>query len=146
MARALLSLFLLVGVEVCFVSAGRNANDNQAFLSAQQQEEKDEADAEMPQGEHQAKVELQMGSRTHRFRESEREFLKRVGGLLKNKYKLHHKAQVRNRGSPLCRHLPLLQRENCEKQVDMNLLHDKTWVIQGRSNQEKFTDVSLDHD
>ena len=25
------------------------------------------ADAEMPQGEHQAKVELQMGSRTHRF-------------------------------------------------------------------------------
>jgi hypothetical protein len=92
------------------------------------------------------KVELQMGSRLGRFKESERSFLKRIGGLLKNKYRLHHKGQQRNRGSPECRHLKLLERSRCEKNVDMRLLHDKTWVVKGKTNAEMATAVTLDHD
>eukprot|EP00439_Symbiodinium_sp_Y106_P028690 s3801_g3.t1 len=63
-------------------------------------------------------------------------------------HKLHFKRQRGRQWSELCRHMPLLQRPACERQVDKQLLAENTWVrTDPKTPQRKASmTIKLDHD
>ncbi|CAJ1421880.1 unnamed protein product [Effrenium voratum] len=45
-----------------------------------------------------------------------------------------------------CRHLPLLQRPGCEREVDRQLLKEASWVQTNPDQHAAAFSISLDHD
>ena len=65
-------------------------------------------------------VEVQLSSQTHKKL--------RVSSGGTSGFKIHRKRVHLKVWSPPCRKLPLEQRAACERKVDAEVLHDKTWV------------------
>eukprot|EP00930_Biecheleria_cincta_P019634 TRINITY_DN14939_c0_g1_i1.p1 TRINITY_DN14939_c0_g1~~TRINITY_DN14939_c0_g1_i1.p1 ORF type:complete len:108 (-),score=14.06 TRINITY_DN14939_c0_g1_i1:276-599(-) len=61
-------------------------------------------------------------------------------------YKLHRRAQKSHAWSKSCRHLPMLQRPACERQVDIKLLQETHWVLTDPKAARSAVTVKLDHD
>eukprot|EP00929_Paragymnodinium_shiwhaense_P020374 TRINITY_DN13603_c0_g1_i1.p1 TRINITY_DN13603_c0_g1~~TRINITY_DN13603_c0_g1_i1.p1 ORF type:complete len:126 (-),score=30.77 TRINITY_DN13603_c0_g1_i1:57-434(-) len=61
-------------------------------------------------------------------------------------YRLHRRREKVHIWSKPCRHLPLLKRAACEREVDAQVLHDKSWVKLNEKVQASAFTVALDHD
>lgn len=63
-------------------------------------------------------------------------------------HKLHFKRQRGRQWSEPCRHMPLLQRPACERQVDKQLLAENTWVRTDHTTPQRKASmtIKLDHD
>merc|ERR1719222_1143743 len=61
-------------------------------------------------------------------------------------FKLHRRREKIHLWSKPCRRLPMAKRAACERKVDGDVLHDKTWVpLKSLRGAAAFT-VKLDHD
>eukprot|EP00434_Breviolum_minutum_P022083 symbB.v1.2.019496.t1/scaffold1595.1/size109920/5 len=61
--------------------------------------------------------------------------------------RLRSSTHLAHAASEPCRHLPLLQRPGCERQVDRALLNEKNWVrTEGQPEGEASFSIKLDHD